>query len=89
MGQLISQTEPVARKDYRCQACEWILNEGFDGFTISEYRLLVKAKRDGWKIKKGQKYVKQFCEYDGEVYTWRARPEIHAICLKHDLYDND
>ncbi|KZX78272.1 hypothetical protein A3715_10415 [Oleiphilus sp. HI0009] len=81
------QTEPVARKDYRCDATGYlyeVINEGY--FSFSDYRLIVKAKRDRWKIKKGQKYIKVVGKWDGEFCTFRARPEMHALCEKHNLY---
>ena len=80
-------TEPIARKDYHCNACDWLdtyLNGGI--FSFAEYRLIVKAKRDGWRIKAGQRYVKVEGKWDGEWSIFRARPEINEICQKHSIY---
>lgn len=80
-------TTPKARKEYRCDACEYInsvINEGY--FSFAEMRLIVKAKRDGWKIKKGQIYDKVKGKWEGDFSIFRARPEMNELCLKHDLY---
>jgi len=78
---------PKARKDYRCDACEFIneaINEGY--FSFAEMRLIVKAKRNGWKIKKGEIYDKCSGKFDGDFSVFRAIPEMNDLCLKHDLY---
>jgi hypothetical protein len=86
MPELINESYPTARKDYNCAACERLRDVlGDKEFTISEYREIVKAKRQNWKIKKGQKYFRQVLT-DGEIYTWRAIPEIDQICRDHNLY---
>lgn len=85
--QLIRQSEPIARKSYNCVACEYIqdfLNQGY--FTIADYRQIVIAKRQGWKIQPGQKYVKQTISDGGEIITYRAIPEMDALCSKYDLF---
>lgn len=85
--QTVSSSSPVARKDYRCMACDWI-REGVTDYsfmTFAERRLIVLARRDEWKIKKGQRYTRAYCIYEGSGYTWKARPEIEALCHKYDL----
>ena len=86
---VISESKPVARKEHDCYACEWLLANGVNGmgYSFFELRQIAKAKRNKWKIVKGQKYVKQNNVFDGMVYTYKAIPEIHEICLKHNLYD--
>lgn len=79
---------PIAKKDYDCDACEWLsASIGDFNMTYQEAKQYIKAKRNGFMIKKGQLYKKQFMKADGEVYTFRAIPEIHNICLKYDLYE--
>lgn len=90
MIELIRQTEPTARKEHRCDACEFLLQDlcsTVGELTFSEKRDVVKARRNSWKIKKGQKYINQVCKYD-DIYTVKAIPEIHAICLKYGLYEH-
>lgn len=80
-------TTQTARKDYRCEASDWIweqVNEGL--FTFAEMRLIVKARREKWRIKKGQKYIKCQGKYMGEFTVFRARPELDELCRKYELY---
>ena len=85
----LSESEPVARKEHRCDACDWVLRHGWHGMglTFSELRSIAKAKSNNWRIVKGQKYLRQTNIQDGELRTFKAIPEIHAICLAHDYYD--
>jgi len=87
---ILRNSNPTARKDYFCDACEYILNNGINGlgWTISELRIIVKAKRKGYKIIKGEKYIHQVGIYNGDFGVFKAIPEIHELCLKYDLYDN-
>lgn len=81
-----------ARKDHNCDACMFMrenLGEIGNGkLSFSELRAIAKAKQDGYKIKKGQPYGKQFnsMDGDGDTYTFKYRPEIHNLCLKYGLY---
>ena len=88
LATLIREETPVARKEYRCQACDWIREDEITGeyYTYAELRKIVKARQEGWRIKKGEKYIKQILNNGGELYTYRARPEIHDICLKYDIF---
>lgn len=87
MPELISESFPRARKDYICQACEVIRDFlGDEEFSFSECKEIVKARRNNWKIKKGERYFRQVLK-DGSIYTWRAIPEIDQICRDHDLYE--
>lgn len=85
MGTTTTQT---ARKDYHCQASDWILNAGLSerDYDPVDWAELEKAKSEGWKILKGTEYIKMQGKWDGEFSTFRARPELNAICQKYDLY---
>lgn len=69
-------------------ACEFIFSEGVSGFGYSflELRAIANAKKNMCKIKKGDKYINKVVEHEGEIYTFRAIPSIHQICLDYDLY---
>ena len=82
-----TNTEPVARKEYRCQASEWVNNMmARDELTEDELEVYEKAEAEGWKILKGTKYLKTDGFWDGEPSTFRARPDMDAICQKYHLY---
>ena len=89
MTRLLRVTNPVARKDYPCMASEWICNgsELLD-FTFSERKLIVKAYRNNWKIKKGERYTYQSMVCCGEFYVFKAITDLHFICIKYDIYED-
>jgi len=86
--EIISSRKPIAKRDCYCMACEWITNEDITEIklTFSEYRDIIKAKNNGYKIKQGQRYIYQLNAKDGEIWTFRAIPEIHEICIKYEIY---
>lgn len=86
---VIQETTPVSRKRYDCMASEWIMSSyGEYSFTFSELRTIAKAKKNCFNIVPGQKYIKQFNRDCGDVWTYRAIPEMHQICVDHGIYDN-
>lgn len=81
-----------SRKDSECQACEWINNsmsKWGNPFTFTEWRAIVKARLNKWIIKKGDPYLLQVNVNSDGLYTFKAIPEIHAICIKYDIYPCD
>lgn len=90
MNELIKENKPKAQKDYNCDASAFLdgsgllRNSGY--FSFAEMREIAKAKKQNFKIKKGNYYINQRLKYDGDLITFRAIPEIHNICIKHDLY---
>jgi len=87
---LLSHKELIAKKDYNCDACTWLIESDYRwGLTISEYRAIIKARRNGYRIKDGSKYIYQASVNYGDFCTFRAIPEIHNICLKYEMYDCD
>jgi len=92
MATLLSQKEPVARKEYNCMASNFIRESGnLRGltFTFSEWRAIITARENNWNIIPGEKYIRQAIAYDGSVYTFIAIPAIHEICLKYEFYPDD
>ncbi len=85
----IHSSAPKARKDYSCIACDFLFAVDFPtelGLTFSEKRAVVKARQRKYKILKGEKYIRQFNTDGSYTWTFRAIPEIHSICIKHELY---
>ena len=86
---ILSESTPIARKEHDCMASEFIFNSGINGFgySFAELRVIAKAKKNKFKIVKGQKYTKQNNKYNGELYTFKAIPEMHQICIDHNHYE--
>lgn len=87
--ELISSETPKARKEHRCMACDFLrddLPNTVSYLNFSEKRDVVKARRNNWKIQKGEVYTKQFLKDGGDVYGFKAITAIHDICIDHDLY---
>lgn len=91
MCQLLKQIDvKAAKKDHDCMASDWI-REGLPlgtntGFSFTELRQIAISKNDGWRILKGTPYIRQSVIHGSEFTCFKARPEIHAICIEHDLY---
>lgn len=88
---LVQEKKPKANKDHECDSClyasEFIQSNGLpEKITFFEKRQLIIARRKSMKIKKGNIYLNQSVEYEGALHTFKAMPEIHAICLKYDFY---
>lgn len=93
MVENIRTTVQCASKDYHDDSSEFIQNGLLDyvnvsgtGLTFADWRSIAELKANNWKIKKGQKYERQFNKMDGRVYTFRTLPAIAKICQNHDLY---
>ena len=86
---VLSENTPTARKEHDCMACEWVWNTGIDrcGFTRPELRTLSKARKNEWRILKGEKYIRATIKDDADIYTFKAIVAVHDICLKYDLYE--
>lgn len=90
MTEIIKQTKPKARKNHYCMASEWLNQCGnLRGltFTFSEWRAIIKARDNNWEIQKGDIYINQRNVDCGDIFTFKAIPEIHEICIKYDYYD--
>jgi len=100
MWGVVHQFEGKARKRYHDDAAEWVKEWIHYGcwlpngkrLAFSDGRILVRCKTDQewfWNIMPGQKYVRQFNVDGGDTCTWRAKKELHEICMRYDLYVND
>ncbi len=90
MGRLIKQSEHIARKVYRCEAFINLINMSGDftaEWTDLERKAFEDAKKNKGQIQKGQKYIRQFGEDEGEAWEIMLIPELHAICVKYDYYE--
>jgi len=90
MEMIGTESRPVARKHYSCDACPWVFNGdiGPEYYTADELLLIDAARADGMKILPGQVYVKQTLKDGGELLTYRARVDMHSLCLKYDMFSD-
>ena len=70
-------------------AYEWLDNclSGTAGLTFSEKRSLVLANQAGGMILPGERYLRQTLKDEGGFWEFWARPELHRICLKLEMYE--
>lgn len=90
MWELETTTEPVARKEYNCQAWPWIDNQGFDerDFDPEDWQTIEKARKEKFKILKGTKYICVNGKWEGEFTTFRARKDLDDICRQYEFYES-
>lgn len=90
MSTLLSESFHIARKDHRCDACDCLLNyrdiEDFDGKDREAIEL---AKSHGWKILKGERYVRHVGVWHGDFSCFKSIPAIHDICSRYEIFDED
>lgn len=91
MVETLSQSKPVARKRYNCEASYWLRENGIDRgmLTFAELRAVAKAKANNYCIMPGEQHICQNNKMDGVLYSFRAIPAIHAICIRLEIYDID
>ena len=84
-----TETEPKARKDYHCQASDWIENSGLceGDYDACDWVTIKKAKSENFRILKGEKYICVRGIWNGVASTFRARIDLDSICKKYELYD--
>ena len=78
----------TAKKVYDCKAYEFIQNAEFwpGELTFSELRAIAKAKQVKGKILPGETYLQKRVNVWDEPIVFRAKPELHDICLRFELY---
>jgi hypothetical protein len=88
MTTVLRDTVQTARKHYPCDACHaWLRsNYGKNDVTADEWLTVEGAQADRWKIRPGTDYRK-VVYVDGGLYTYRARLDMDALCLKYELFD--
>ena len=89
MSILLRDTRPVARGDYECEASEWYLNSnlGARDFEPEDWAVIEKAKFEKFKILAGLPYVCQSGLYEGAPFNFKARIDMHGICVKYEIYE--
>ena len=82
-------TTHKAKKEYHCNASDWIINGSMDerDFEPVDWQVIQKAQVDKWKILPGTRYIKTVGIWEGSWQIFRAREDLDAICHKYDLYE--
>ena len=83
----IYQNKVTARKDHVCNGCQVYLSEySAQDFPFSQKKELIQAAKDGFKIKKGQKYLRCTVVHSGNIWTFKVRIDIDVFLTKHGIY---
>ncbi len=87
--EMVTTSEPVARKAYHCEASEWIDNSGWGegDYSPEDWALIEKARAENFEIKPGTQYVKVQGKWEGDFTVFRARKDLDHICHEYELYD--
>lgn len=84
------KTTPIARKDYHCQASEFVRDCWNDADISSlpqvEQDAFALAKLHNFRILKGERYIKQISIYDGSYGIFRGIPDMVDLCHKYELF---
>ena len=90
MGDLYTQRNVVARKEYLCSACVIFAESRYGEKDVSkeDWAIIQKAQKEMWSIKKGDLHVVRSGFYDGSAFRNRSRIDMDNICIKYDHYDN-
>lgn len=81
-------TTSVARKDYCCDAAEWIENAiGYYALSDEQLAIYEAAKLEGFRILKGTRYSRTQGFFDGEFCVFRARLDLDQICRDLGVYE--
>ena len=93
MARVLEQRILTAKKIHDCDASYHVISECIsnimDELTFKEKRACVRMKNAKMKILPGTKYIRQANIIDGDFYVWKADLEMHQICVRLDLYEED
>lgn len=91
MSRVIRREERTARKSHICDACIWFSNSNLGAHDLDpeDWNIAEAAMNDGGLIIPGTRYIHEVGIYYGEMYTFKGRLDMHAICLKYDIYQDD
>ncbi len=91
MATILSESTPVARKEYPCGAYHWYCWAGLgqEEFEPADWDVIQKVDADEGSIKPGMRYIKQVQIDAGEISVYRARQDMTAICDKYNLWPEE
>ena len=82
---VIRESQPIARKNYICDAWYWYDNADIYEDLTDEEKMA--ADDCNGVIKKNERYIYAVQKIDGESNVFRANIAIDAICRKYNLYE--
>lgn len=89
------RTEHVkkAQKDYSCDACYLMFNDFSveqlkEELTQEELIQFEKMESNGFKILKGEPYMKVVGVFDGDMSVCHYNPEMYKLADKFNLFDD-
>ena len=93
MSIVLEEKKLIAKKIHGCDASYNVISECISDImpelTFKEKRTIVRMKQQKMKIIPGTKYIRQANIIDGDFCIWKADIEIHEICVRLDLYEQD
>lgn len=88
---LLRNKTRTARRHHVCGAWHWFDRSGYGRIDVSadDWLIIEAARADGGRILPGMQYIHQ-TSVDGDGFCdFKARMDMHGICLKYDLYPED
>lgn len=88
---MLSNKVRVARKSHPCGAWYWFDRSEYGPQDIDpdDWLAIEAARVDRGRILPGMQYIHQTGVDGGQFYDFKARQDMHDICLKYDLYPED
>lgn len=88
MWDVVSITEPIARRDYDCQAWPWfdLSDEAETDLSEDDRQIIERARADNFKILKGQRYYCMRGKFNGEWGVYRAKRDMNDLCERLGLF---
>lgn len=89
-GHVHSEVKKTAQESISCDACKWLKTQDRETLlkklTPEEKKTVLKAVLNDFKIIKGQQYISQVVEYNGQMYRSNFLAKINDICFKYNIY---
>lgn len=83
-----TNTEPIAKKDYRCEASQILFDLSDRDIEPEDLVRYLFIKHEKGVIKKGSCYLKTKGMWEGEFVVFRARMDADELCRKYELYSD-
>ena len=88
MWNIYTDSTPQAQREYTCDAWVAFLATGYEelDFHPEDWATILRAQNQGGRILIGNRYLKRKGISEGKSHTFRARMDMHILCMKYDLY---